>query len=931
MSTSSSKHNLAARMAAWSGRHRKKAFWGWLAFVVVVFMAGNAVGTTNISDVDQFSGESHRAEVALRPLRPAAGQGVRVHPERQAHGQGPGVPGRRRGRDGPPLEGSVRRERQVAAGRRQRRVSGDGHAALVDFEIAGDSTLAADRVDATLAAVAAAQAAHPALDIEQLGDASANKAINEVIGEDLAKAGELSLPLTLIILTITFGTLVAAGVPLLIGITAVLAALGMVALPSEFLPVDANLPAVILLIGLAVGVDYSLFYLRREREERAAGAASAPRSETAAATSGRAVLISGVTVIVAMAGMFISGDKSFISFAEGAIVVVAIAVFASLTVLPAMLSWLGDRVEKGRIPVLGRRRRPAGQSRFWAALTGRVMRRPGLSILLAGGLLVALAIPALQMKIVTSGVEQLPQDIPDHRDLRQGQGRVPDRGRHGDRGRRGRRRALGRRRRRHQRPAHRGQGLPGVPAREPRSSTARTARSRRSTSRPPAAATTPRRRTPSTCCATDHPGDGRAGPRARRVNVSGEAASSEDFASQLKSRLPLIFAFVFGLAFLLMLVTFRSIVIPIKAIILNLLSVGAAYGVLVLVFQNGHGESLLGFTSIGGVTNWLPLFLFVVLFGLSMDYHVFILSRVRELYDRGMSTDEAVKQGISTTAGTVTSAAAVMVGVFAVFITLSFLDFKELGLRARRGRPDRRDHHPRRPAARVDEAARRLELVPAPLAGMAPARRRGTRRRPTCRTQGPGSPGRAGTRCIHHPAVQYEVAMGVRATYDTAPTRARGALPPLACPGQSSPGQGAAPARVLRRDRGSMASRLRPAGSASGGGAPRLRRARSLPRRSRRRSRCRPSPNRSSRRMRLRPGRAVGWAAGSAGHTRWPSPNRWRLAANRPRRDRQARPPQGRRLPSRAATQARRLNSTGLTAATTKSRPRTSLGGPAEP
>src|SRR6185437_7328226 len=150
--------------------------------------------------------------------------------------------------------------------------------------------------------------------------------------------------------------------------------------------------------------------------------------------------------------------------------------------------------------------------------------------------------------------------------------------------------------------------------------------------------------------------------------------------NQLNSRLPLIFVFVFGLAFLLMLVTFRSIVIPIKAILLNLLSIGAAYGVLVLVFQQGHGESLLGFTSIGGVTNWLPLFLFVVLFGLSMDYHVFILSRVRELYDRGMSTDEAIKQGISTTAGTVTSAAAVMIGVFAVFITLSFLDFKELGL-----------------------------------------------------------------------------------------------------------------------------------------------------------------------------------------------------------------------------------------------------------
>src|SRR3954465_12223669 len=411
MSTSSSKHNLAARMAVWSGRHRKKAFWGWLAFVVVVFMAGNMVGTTNISDVDQFSGESHRAEVALdrsglRPVKESVFiQSDKLTVKDPAFQAAVGdvmdriskVP-------------YVENVKSPLAG--DSAVSGDGHAALVDFEIAGDSTLAADRVDPTIAAVAAAQAAHPALDIEQLGDASANKAINEVIGEALAKAGELSLPLTLIILTITFGTLVAAGVPLLIGITAVLAALGMVALPGQILPVDSNLPAVVLLIGLAVGVDYSLFYLRREREERAAGRNERSALETAAATSGRAVLISGVTVMVAMAGMFISGDKSFISFAEGAIVVVAIAVFASLTVLPAMLSWLGDRVEKGRIPVLGRRRRPAGESRFWTGLTRRGMRRPGLSILLAGGLLVALAIPALQMKIVTSGVDEMPKDLP---------------------------------------------------------------------------------------------------------------------------------------------------------------------------------------------------------------------------------------------------------------------------------------------------------------------------------------------------------------------------------------------------------------------------------------------------------------------------------------------------------------------------------------
>ena len=558
-------------------------------------------------------------------------------------------------------------------------VSADGHAALVNFQIAGDSNEARDRVDASLAAVAAAQARHPALDIEQFGGASANKAVNKVIGEDLAKAGELSLPVTLIILTLTFGTLVAAGLPLLIGITSVLAALGLVALPSGVLPVDANLAAVVLMIGLAVGVDYSLFYLRREREERAAGRSEQAALVAAAATSGRAVLISGVTVIVAMAGMFISGDKSFISFAEGAILVVAIAMFASLTVLPAMLSWLGDRVDKGRVPLIGRLRHPAGRSRFWEALTGRVMARPGLSIVLAGGLLILLAIPALQLRVVTSGIDQMPQNLPIIKTYDKVRAVFPT------------------------------QGVTAtvvVQADDVRSGATAAGiaalRTQVNHSKAFLPGTEVTYSADGTVAQIDVPTPGNGtDPASVRgldelrgtiipatvgraegatVNVSGDAASSKDFASQLTSRLPLIFTFVFGLAFLLMLVTFRSIVIPIKAIILNLFSIGAAYGILVLVFQDGRLESLLGYDSIGGVTNWLPLFLFVVLFGLSMDYHVFILSRVRELHDRGMPTDEAVKQGISSTAGTVTSAALVMVGVFAVFITLSFLDFKELGL-----------------------------------------------------------------------------------------------------------------------------------------------------------------------------------------------------------------------------------------------------------
>src|SRR5215211_4690914 len=348
--------NLAARMAHWSGRHRKKAFFGWLAFAILAFAIGNAVGSKPISDVDQFSGESHDAEAALdrAGLRPNSEvvflQSDKLTIKDPAFREAVADVARRLPRVPyvenvqSPLEGGDS-------------VSKDGHAALVDFEIAGDSVDARDRVEPVLAAVARMQSDHPSLDVEQFGSASANKAVNETITDDLKSAGLLSIPVTLIILTLAFGTLVAASVPLLIGITSVIAAMGLIALPSGILPVDDNLPAVILLIGLAVGVDYSLFYLKREREERASGRSERSALVNAAATSGRAVLISGVTVIVAMAGMFISGDKAFISFAEGAIIVVAIAVFASLTVLPAALSWLGDRVEKGRIPLLGRRRK----------------------------------------------------------------------------------------------------------------------------------------------------------------------------------------------------------------------------------------------------------------------------------------------------------------------------------------------------------------------------------------------------------------------------------------------------------------------------------------------------------------------------------------------------------------------------------------------
>jgi RND superfamily putative drug exporter len=467
-------------------------------------------------------------------------------------------------------------------------------------------------------------------------------------------------------------------VPLLLAISAVAAAMGLIAIPSQVWPVDNNLSSVILLIGLVVGVDYSLFYIRREREERARGRSPRGALEVAAATSGRAVLISGMTVIAAMAGMFLSGDKTFISFAEGTILVVAIAMFASVTVLPALLAWLGDRIDKGRIPFLARRR-TSGESRIWSPIVSRVMRRPWLSIALAAGALIALAIPALRLNLATSGPDDLPQDLELIRTYNLVRDAFPVEGVTADVVVTGDGVRSGEIGNDIDKLVRKAEASPGVLAGTSidynlDGSLAKvsipTEGSGNNSVSQDALATIRDDVIPAAF----------GGTQGVTVDVSGDAAQSVDFRDQLVSRLPLIFAFVFALAFILLLVTFRSIVIPIKAIILNLLSIGAAYGILVLIFQDGNGESLLDFSSNGGVTSWLPLFLFVILFGLSMDYHVFILSRVREGYMRGMTTTEAVRHGISVTAGTVTSAAVVMVVVFLVFATLSFIDFKEMGI-----------------------------------------------------------------------------------------------------------------------------------------------------------------------------------------------------------------------------------------------------------
>ena len=402
----------------------------------------------------------------------------------------------------------------------------------------------------------------------------------------------LSLPITLVILVIAFGALVAAGIPLLLALTAVFATFGLVAGTSHVFPMANEAGALVLLIGLAVGVDYSLFYLRREREERAAGRSERAALEVAAATSGRSVLVSGLTVMTAMAGMFLTGDPIFASFGVATIAVVAIAMLGSLTVLPALLSRLGDRVDRGRVPLVGRLRRDNGEGRIWGAIVNRVLRRPLLSAVLAGGLLVALAIPALQLPHGQARPGHVPAVAPRRADVRADAAGVPRHGAPGQRGRQGPGREL----------AGDAGGDPAAPSsgrsraaactsRSPSTSTT-TGRSRTSPSRSTARAPTPPRTRRSRSCATRSCRRPSARFPDAEAGVTGATAQWKDSTDEMKSNLPLVVGFVLLFAFSLMLVAFRSPVIAVKAIVLNLLSVAAAYGVLVLVFQHGVRQRL---------------------------------------------------------------------------------------------------------------------------------------------------------------------------------------------------------------------------------------------------------------------------------------------------------------------------------------------------
>jgi RND superfamily putative drug exporter len=685
---------IIAAVAGWSTRHRAVAICGWLALVVLAVLASSLVSGPSATSVDpgeagraqqtvqaQNVGDSIRENVLIKARKPGTGRPFAEQPELRAAAADLSAQLRR-------TPGAVRDIGSPLGRHGTRRLSQDGRSGLVTFEVNGPDA----RFDANYAAVEKAlrhvRAQHPQVRFAQAGDHSLGQAVNDGIKDDMKRAETTSLPLTLLILLVVFGSLVAAGLPLLLSATTVAAAFGLLEVVSQWVPFNSAASAIVLLIGMAVGIDYSLFYLRRVREERAAGHDVGEALRITAATSGHAVVASGLTVMVCMFGLLITGVDVFKGLTAGTVLVVGLAVLSSVTVLPALLAALGDRVEWARIPWLGRRRVKAEESQFWGRIAGAVVRRPVAVGAASVAVLVAMALPVLGIRL---------QDAAVTAGLPPGVSRAVDAATEMQRefpGAATASRVVVSR-------------VDGASADTPAVREAIEALHTWAASgsakgkgggalREPITAVPVGRlvvvRVPLAGAVTDPAADRALSTLRERAlpaafgevggvdyAVGGKSAMPHDFAEQVNNRTPLVFVFVLGLAFVLLVLTFRSWTIPLVSILLNLLSVGAACGALVWVFQYGNLETVLGFNSYGGVVSWLPLFMFIILFGLSMDYHIFILSRIRERRLGGVEPREAVVGGIAASAGVVSSAALIMTGVFSVFVSLSAIEYKMLG------------------------------------------------------------------------------------------------------------------------------------------------------------------------------------------------------------------------------------------------------------
>ena len=503
-----------------------------------------------------------------------------------------------------------------------------------------------------------------------------NDDINDVVNKDLDGSMKITLPLTFLILLVAFGAVAAAVVPLILAITALLAAFGFLGIYSHLVdPVSSYANQLIVLIGLAVAVDYSLFMITRYRAERRRGRDKLHAIEVASSTAGRAVFFSGMTVAISVAGLFLLDDPTFRSMALGTIVVVMLSILGSLTFLPAVLSILGNGVNWGRLPYFGRDREEG--SGFWSKLVQGVMRRPAILMLMTVALLLALASPVLHLKLGTVDIDSFPSKIDGVQAINFMNEKWPNGTTlkmyvmvtNADRP------EVMAAIKKFQQDALQVKGLsqPSDIQMSPNGNVARVsftmAGGRNDEANLSLVKQTRSELVPSHFNAVN-----------TQAYVAGSAASNLDVTKIYTDAMPLVFAFVLGLSFLLLLVAFHSLVIPVKAIILNLLSTAASYGVMVLVFQDGWFGQQLDIKATGVIQNWVPVFIFTILFGLSMDYHLFILTRIKEAKDKGATSNEAVAQGISITSGTITSAASIMVVVFAVFVTLQLVIIRQMGL-----------------------------------------------------------------------------------------------------------------------------------------------------------------------------------------------------------------------------------------------------------
>jgi len=674
-------------IATWSARHRWAALFLWVAFVAAAVVGGGSITAKESDQADETVGASAGADLALLDADFGEVPTESVLVQDAAGGR---IDATTSGEAVAELRDQLTSLSGVA-GISEPIPSADGTSVLVQVALdegtGSDEQRDAAVEDAALEVrevVGGVAASHPDLRIEQVGDATIGAALDQVYEDDLAKAEFISVPVTLIILLVVFGALIAAGVPILLALSSVGAAMGLSALASYLVPTNDMLASVVLLIGMAVGVDYSLFYIRRDREERARGDSVDHAIAVTAATSGRAVVVSGLTVMIAMAGMFLAGFSIFSAFAVGTILVVAVAVLGSVTVLPALLSILGRWVDRPRIPLLWRLKQRSTGSRLWPALLRPVLRRPGIALTLGVVSLGALAAPALGMTLSNPGMDDMPTSIPEVETYQRISEAFPAEGTS------------------HTVAVWSEDGTALDPAAVDAAAVQLAERTdgdqyfARGEAAPVVeyadGGDVARLSVPVSAEVDDPQGRGSlealrdmvadtlgATPGVR-AGVTGEIAWDVDFRDAIWDRLPVVIGFVLLLTVIVLVVSFRSLTIALTAAALNLLSVAAAYGLLVVVFQNSWAEGLLDFSSNGAVVTWLPLFLFVILFGLSMDYHVFVVSRINEGRRLGMSTRDAIAHGITSSAGVVTSAALVMVAVFSIFATLSPLEFKQMGV-----------------------------------------------------------------------------------------------------------------------------------------------------------------------------------------------------------------------------------------------------------